>query len=213
MIHTNFDYAMEDAGRLLAMHDAETRRHKGRPSRQLEVLKRAAVIVSVTAWESFIEDAIRVYGMYRLEMAKTPNDVSAWFNSVAQAWLQGHPQPPKIAIWTGSQWKELLKRKLESDLQTLNTASPDNIKSLSKLYVGSNVCESWKWTRTSAKNAAQQLDDLIVLRGELVHRSLAYIQHHPVSSPGRRAQRQHVVDGIRLLKNLVRCTVAGLHEE
>ena len=216
-IQGNFEYAIEDATRLLAMHDAETKRRPGRPSRQLEVLKRAAVIVAITAWESFIEDVIRTYGMRQLQLAETPSDVSAWFNSVGQVWLQGNPKPPAVAMWTGVRWKELLKRRLKFDLQALNTPSSSKVKVLSKRYLGTSLCERWKWTRTSAENAARRLDDFIHLRGELVHHSPAFFEHHRDADDSRdsagRVQRQQVVDGMSLLRNLVRCTCAAVLEE
>src|ERR1044072_8210427 len=54
----NFRAALGDVARLLALHDAETKRQPGRPSPDVEVFKRAGVILSVTAWETFVEDTI-----------------------------------------------------------------------------------------------------------------------------------------------------------
>jgi hypothetical protein len=68
----NFEFAIDDVKRLLKLHDAETKRHSGRPSRQIEFFKRAAIILSVTAWESFIEDTIRSCGRQRIAAAASP---------------------------------------------------------------------------------------------------------------------------------------------
>src|SRR6476646_2840380 len=48
------------------IHDRETGRRSGRPKPELEALKRAALILTVTAWASFVEDTAKVtFGYYR----------------------------------------------------------------------------------------------------------------------------------------------------
>jgi hypothetical protein len=195
----NFDFAIDDVNRLLRLHDAETKRERGRPSRQVEVFKRAGVILSVTAWESFFEDTIRGCAERHIAAAASPTDAQKLFNSVAQAWLQGSPKPPELAKWTADGWKDLLRRKLDADLQALNTPNTENLKALSKRYLKTDITAHWFWKRTSAVGAATRLDKLIRLRGELAHRG-------PELFRGASVHRKQVVDAVVLLKKLVECT-------
>ena len=107
--HINFDFAIDDAERLLKLHDTETKGQRGRPSRQVEVFKRAAIILSVTAWESFVEDTIRTSAQGKIRAATSPADINRTFNSVAQAWLQQSPKAPDLAQWVGDGWKSLIR--------------------------------------------------------------------------------------------------------
>ena len=195
----NFEFAIDDVKRLLKLHDAETKRHSGRPSRQIEFFKRAAIILSVTAWESFIEDTIRSCGRQRIAAAASPFEVEGTFNSIAQSWLQQAPKPPDLADWAGEGWKGILINRLEADLKALNTPSSGNVKALSKRYLDGDITMSWSWKGTSVAIAASRFDKLIRLRGEFAHRG-------PEIFKGASARREHVEDALRLLTRLVECT-------
>jgi len=199
----NFEFAIDDVRRLLKLHDAETKRHSGRPSRQIEFFKRAAIILSITAWESFIEDALRSCGRQRIASAASPLEVEGTFNSIAQSWLQQSPKPPDLADWVGERWKEILTDRLEADLKALNTPNAGNVKALSKRYLDGDITMSWSWKGTNAATAASRLDKLIRLRGELAHRG-------PDLFKGASVRRQHVEDALRLLTRLVECTERAL---
>jgi hypothetical protein len=54
----NFNEARGDAVTLLKIHDQATGGKSGRPKPELEALKRSALILAVTAWESFVEDTV-----------------------------------------------------------------------------------------------------------------------------------------------------------
>src|ERR1035441_10622933 len=159
--HGNFESAMGDVKELLRHHDTETNRRPGRPSSRLEVLKRAAIIMSITAWESFIEDTIRACATSRLEDARCPADVGKWFNSVARRWLERKPKPPDLGTWAGAGWKTMLRDQLEDDLRSLNTPDSKNVANLSVRYLGVDITTKWHWGRTTSTVAAKQLDGLI----------------------------------------------------
>jgi len=201
----DFDFAMEDVNRLLKLHSEATQRSRGQPSRDLEVFKRAALILGITAWESFVEDTIRIGATYALEAAESPADVRTWFNSVADYWLGECPKPPMLREWTGDGWKTLLKERMELDLRLLNTPNSEKVSNLSRRYLGIDLSKSWFWARTTSEVASKRLDDLIRLRGELVHNS-------PKRFTGGERPKQRpvvlkqVVDGVTLLKKLATCT-------
>lgn len=200
----NFVYSMDDVAELLRQHDACTNRKVGRPLPRLEVLKRAAVILAVTAWESFIEDSIRNRATSNIESASHPSDVRSLFNSVAQGWLEGKPKPTDLANWAGTGWKGLLKNKLEKDLLAWNSPNSENVRALSKRYLGQDRTTHWHWERTTTTLAVRRLDALIRLRGQVVH--------HGREAFNRTAsiQRKQVVEASSLLNHLVECTEHAL---
>jgi hypothetical protein len=53
-----FTFARNDAITLLEIHDQITGNKAGRPKPELEAIKRSALILTVTAWETFIEDTL-----------------------------------------------------------------------------------------------------------------------------------------------------------
>lgn len=196
----NFGFAMGDVQRLLALHDAETRRRPGRPNPDLEVFKRAGVILAVTAWETFIEDTLSDALGERHTTARTPKDVQSTFNAVANAWLSRKDlKPPQLAEWTLDGWKEVLRRQLQAEIKDLNTPNSANIARLTERYLGEDVTASWRWRGLSAFSARKRLDALITLRGNLVHRAKEFFE------PAR-VRRRDVAGAIALLNRLAQAT-------
>src|SRR5215472_2676416 len=105
----NFDFAMRDVARLLQLYDAGVRERRGPPSADLEVFKRAGLILAVTAWESFVEDTVTSEFKVRLGDATTPRDVLTAFNTVAERWLSEKRRPPELLAWSGNDWKVVLR--------------------------------------------------------------------------------------------------------
>jgi hypothetical protein len=204
LTYVNFEFAMSDVTEILHQYDACTQHRSGKPSRRAEVLKRAAVILSITAWESFIEDTFRACAEATIEKAGCPSDVQSLFNSVAHHWLEKPPKPPELADWTGNGWKALLKRRLETDILALNTPSSVNIRTLSKRYLNADITTRWRWAGTTPSRAAIRLDALIRLRGEVAHRGRdVFDRISPVD-------RKQVVQAISLVKHLAECTERAL---
>lgn len=177
----------------------------------LEVLKRAGLVLAVTAWETFIEDTLEEQFEKRLSLAKTPKDIESTFNSVAEAWLQRAQQqrapvkPPDLEKWTLDGWKGIIREKFEKDLAELNTPSSSNVRELFKRYLAINdLTQSWRWRGVSSTKACKKLDDLIRLRGRLVHRGRALF------ASKASVRRGEVVDAVELLERLVEKTEAKL---
>lgn len=200
MARGQFRFAMGDVQRLLALHDAETKRRPGRPNPDLEVFKRAGVILAVTAWETFIEDTLSDALGKKLAAARTPKDVQSTFNAVANAWLsQKDLKPLQLAEWALDGWKEMLRRHLQTEIEALNTPNSANIARLTKRYLGEDVTAAWRWRGLSALSARRRLDLLIALRGSLVHKAKG------VFEPAR-VRRRDVSGAIALLNRLAQAT-------
>ena len=129
----------------------------------LEVIKRSSVILIVTAWESFVEDMLGLHINHRLNNAKSPDGISKAFNTVANTWYiaiinkhENHPKPDEFKKWTGDNWKELIREKLQEDLISLNTPKSKNISDLSKRYLGVDITQRWDMARTTAPQDSRQ---------------------------------------------------------
>lgn len=206
----NFEYALTDVSILLENHDSQTRRERGRPDRDLEVFKRAGIILVVTAWEAYIEDTLTVQFTKRLKSANTPQDMENTFNAVAQAWLGlsdmhvPKPKPPDLARWADKGWKEVIREKFSKDIEGLNTPNPENVRALSKRYLDFDITKSWRWQRVSSSTACNKLDQLIRLRGDLVHRGKDMFEEKTV------VHRNQVIEAKSLVEHLVECTDIAL---
>jgi RiboL-PSP-HEPN len=176
----NFNLAIKEIRNLLDYYSGLS---ENQNNINLEVFKRSSVILMVTAWESFVEDMLGLHINYRLNDAKSPNDISKAFNTVANSWYMAilnkydnHPKPEDFTKWTGDNWKELIREKLREDLISLNTPKSKNISSLSKRYLGVDITQEWNMPRITAQQASRKLDQLIEMRGEITHRIVNYFE-------------------------------------
>ncbi len=196
----NFEAAMRDVARLVQLHDAGVRERRGPPSPDLEVFKRAGLILAVTAWESFVEDTLTSAFKNRLRSAKTPKDVLETFHAVAHSWLSQPRRPPELVAWTGDNWKSMLGERADQEVAELNTPNSANVARLTRRLLGQDVTSHWFWPGTSAASAKARLDQVIVLRGKLVHRTKVF--HDRRAS----VRRRDVAAAISLLTRLMERT-------
>lgn len=156
----NFQFSLSDVYALLKA-DQDT-----------EVFKRAGIILTVTAWETFIEDTLTLHFEKRMKEAQTPGDIESTFNELARVWIDNQKSihPPDIVKWTGEGWKNILLGRFNNEIARFNTPNSENIKKFFKRYLDLDVENSWQWRGMTPQTACQKLDKLIELRGELVHR-------------------------------------------
>lgn len=205
----NFAFAVSDIYHLLDFYDEQT--GTGRPDPRFEVLKRTGVILTITAWETFVEDVLTAEFTKQLDQSKAPGDVQSVFNLVAQKWqarIRGDgrdsPKPPTFVQWTGDNWKHLLKENFENDIASLNTPNSQNTRKLFKRYLGFDVTSDWRWPGMSSETACSRLDALIELRGELVHRGSDPLERRA------RVPRRQLEDAVNLVERLVRSTQVAI---
>ena len=207
----NFAFAMNDIYSMVDFYDEQT--GAGKPARRFEVFKRTGIILTVTAWETFVEDTLTNEFRGLLENATGPDDVQSPFNLVANKWRteirsssSTSHKPPDFQRWTGEHWKELIQEHLEADIAGLNTPNSQNVHKLFKRYVGIDIREGWKWPGMSSEKACARLDELIGLRGELVHRG-----NDPLEKKAK-VPRKELVRAINFVERLVRRTQLTLEE-
>jgi hypothetical protein len=135
---TTFDSSIADAEVLLAHFDALNTKP---PPDNLEVLKRAGLIMALTAWETYVEDRAR-------------EEVHS-----------------RLSADNGSRLAKVVLSRLEAELKRFHNPNSDKTKQLFFDYLEIDVTKHWEWLNVDAQRAKKTLDDLIAKRGDAVHRS------------------------------------------
>jgi hypothetical protein len=124
------------------------------PPPELEVLKRAGLVMAMTAWETYVEDRVEETLAIRL-------------NGVADG---------SIVNFIESRLAEAIKRLHNPDTKK-------TIK-LFRDFANVDLESSWNWNGLDFKTVRERLDGYIKLRGDVVHRSRPSCQsaskRHPV---------------------------------
>ena len=134
-----FENSIEDANFLLTHFDSVNATAKNPES--AEVLKRAGLVMALTAWETYVEDRIQ-------------EGVTA-----------------QLRALNGSMVGNFMTRRLQLELKQLHNPSSDKVKRLFVEFLEVDVTDSWRWSNYEPATARKALDELISKRGEVVHRS------------------------------------------
>ena len=132
-----FDGSIKDAEELIAHFDAQPKP----PPENAEVLKRAALVMALTAWETYVEDLLREAVTNRLRVVD------------------------------GSYVGKFVLGKLEDELRRLHNPTSEKTKKLFLAFLEVDPTERWVWQHFDAPKARKALDDLITKRGDAVHRA------------------------------------------
>jgi hypothetical protein len=138
---SNFKNSIQDAENLLAHFESLNSLNGQSPGPELEVLKRAGLIMAMTAWETYVEDRVAEACAERLSGLTDP--------SIA-AFVQG---------------------KLGDEISRLNNPASARTLQLFRDYAGVDLERCWHWHNVDVKTAKEQLDKYMKLRGDIVHRS------------------------------------------
>jgi hypothetical protein len=133
----NFESAIGDATILLAYFDSN---HKQSPE-NAEVLKRAGLVMVLTAWETYVEDRAR---------------------EAVQA---------RLRILNGSPVGKFVLAKLEEEIKRFHNPGAEKTRRLIFDYLEVDVTEGWSWQNMEPALARKTLDELISKRGDAVHRA------------------------------------------
>ena len=172
----SFSASIEDATTLLNHFDVLHKQN----AETAEVLKRAGLVMALTAWETYVED-------------RAQEAVSARLKAVC-----------------GSPIGDFVITKLAEELKRFHNPTSEKTKKLFLDYLQVDVCASWKWLNYEPATAKKTLDDLILRRGDVVHRSKSVKAGAP--SP-HLVKRDDLEKAIRFLKGLVDATDSALESE
>jgi hypothetical protein len=130
-----FETAIADAERLLVLFDKLPK-----PEQQTnEVLKRAALIMTLTAWETYIE-----------------------------AWLKAQIAQ-KLTALKGSFAGDYIHKKFTESVNQLNNPNSHKVRQLSMEFLQLDITEHWLWNNFDKPAVCTQLNKYLTLRGEVVH--------------------------------------------
>lgn len=129
--------SIEDATTLLSHFDVLHKQN----AESAEVLKRAGLVMAMTAWETYVEDRAREAVSNRLKA------------------VSGSP----IGVFVNA--------KLSDELKRLHNPTAEKTRRLFLDYLQVDVSASWKWMNFEPVTARKTLDDLLSRRGDAVHRS------------------------------------------
>ncbi|CAN1507562.1 MAG: hypothetical protein K9J28_01140 [Sulfuritalea sp.] len=111
------------------------------PPPEIEVLKRAGLIMAMTAWETYVEDRI--------------------MESVAE----------RLRGLTDSSIATFVQSKLDEEIKRLHNPTYDKTTQLFIDYAGVDLSDKWLWNNYDAKLVRDRLNHYMKLRGDVVHRS------------------------------------------
>jgi hypothetical protein len=132
-----FESSIKDAEDLLAHFDSMPKP----PPENAEVLKRAGLVMALTAWETYVEDLIR-------------EEVQA-----------------RLRVVNGSYVGKFVTGRLEDELRKFHNPNSEKTKKLFSDFLEIDVTASWEWLHFDPAKARKTLDGLIAKRGDAVHRS------------------------------------------
>ena len=134
---STFATAIEDSESLLKLFD---QMHKNNAA-SAEVLKRAGLVMAVTAWETYVEDRLK-------EAVET-----------------------RLKVLSGSPVGKFVSGKLAEELKRLHNPTANKTKRLFLDYLDIDVTAGWNWANSEPDSAKKALDSLLTKRGDAVHRA------------------------------------------
>ena len=155
-----FEHAIQDAVDLLAHFDALNKK----PPPEIEVLKRASLVMALAALETYFEDLL--------------------MESVSALCMESSG---------GESLSEFFQTSLENDLKTFHTPSTDRVRPMFSKYLGYDVTKGWSWNHCDPAKARSELNRLAKKRGDIAHRSWRPLPGQPMQhAVTRDAMRKHI---------------------
>ena len=156
-----FEHAIQDAADLLAHFDSL---NKKPPPPEIEVLKRASLVMALAALEAYFEDLL---------------------SELVAALCRQNNADERLS--------EFIRTSLENDLKTFHTPSADRVRPMFAKYLGYDVTEGWSWNNCNPAEAMKELNRLAKKRGDIAHRSWRPLPGQPMPhAVTRDAMRKHI---------------------
>lgn len=156
----SFEYGIKDAEELLAHFD-NANDHP--PPANAEVLKRAGLVMALTAWETYVED--------RLE----------------------EEMNQRLGVVAGSYVGDFVLKKLAADLKQFHNPTAEKTKRIFLEYLGLDVTDGWCWANHEPEKVKATLNGWISKRGDAVHRSRPVSNGTPVAHLVKRDELEKVI--------------------
>lgn len=134
----SFQSGIQDAEALLRRFEAEKNTNSAHDG---EVLKRAALIMSLAAWETYVKDR---------------------FNEEFEACF---------GCLKGSEAGRVLTRRKDEDLRRFFNPNSERTAHLFIVYFDIDITKRWSWDNYKPAEARKRLDALVSKRGDAAHRA------------------------------------------
>lgn len=158
-----FKHAIQDSTDLLKHFDALNTKP---PPPDIEVIKRASLVMALAALEAYFEDRI-VEAVEAICRDGSTSEATASF----------------------------YRTSLQADLKMFHSPSTERVRHLFRKYLALDVSEAWSWNHCSPAQARTELTRLVRKRGDIAHRSLRPSPSDPNSKQHavtRDALRKHI---------------------
>lgn len=139
------------------------------PPPETEVLKRAGLIMAMTAWETYVED--------RVTEAITKRLSGLADGSIAS----------------------FVQAKLADEIKRLHNPTSEKTIQLFRDYANIDLTDKWGWNGLDAKAVRERLNQYMKLRGDVVHRSRTILPGPPQPHPVTKEDLEKVIRFLRRL--------------
>jgi hypothetical protein len=137
------------------------------PPPEIEVLKRAGLIMAMTAWETYVEDRVAEAVMERLRGLEDSS----------------------IATFVQS--------KLADEIKRLHNPTSEKTIQLFRDYANVDLTDKWSWNNYDSKTVRERLNQYMKLRGDVVHRSRTISPGPPQAHPVTKEDLEKVIRFLR----------------
>ncbi len=161
-----FQYSIRDAEELLEHFDAL---NSNPPPANAEVLKRAGLVMALTAWETYVEDRI------------------------------GEAINSQLRLIAGSHCGEFIRKRLEGELKRFHNPDASKTRQLFVDYLGVDVTDSWIGLNADVATNRKALDNWINKRGQAVHRSKVNVPGSTAAHLVRREDLEKAIRFVKML--------------
>lgn len=168
---------IEDAQRLITIHEESTGIAPGRRY-DYDALNRSAVMLSVAAWEGFVEDLLKYAVRQMATKLETADDLPKSVREVMLVKIHSDHDwktpntAVKSAMWSlaGSGWRSTYIGYATSRIRGLNTPNAENVQKLFATVVGlKDFAADWGARRWDRATYVSKLDAALTLRHRIAH--------------------------------------------
>ena len=135
-----FKHAIQDSTDLLKHFDALNTKP---PPPDIEVLKRASLVMALAALETYFEDRIVEAINAMCDKSNTDDFIQNFY-----------------------------RNSLEVDLRSFHSPSTERVRQIFQKYLSLDVSDAWSWNNSDPTKAKAELNRLVKKRGDIAHRSL-----------------------------------------
>lgn len=159
--HEVFAQSIQDAVNLLGHFNTLNTKP---PPPEIEVLKRAGLIMAMTAWETYVEDRVTEAATERLRGLRD--------SSIAT----------------------FMQSKLADEIKRLHNPTSEKTIQLFRDYANVDLTNKWIWNNyDDAKIVRERLNQYMKLRGDVVHRSRTIAPGPPQAHPVTKEDLEKVI--------------------